>query len=102
MDQNKSGDEKLANLAIVEPLEPALAVRLNCGRRLAIATPISAVAACMLASAARTSGRRPTIEAGRPHGRSAGRGKQKTNKQFAQPPPAQTPRTEKSASQIQS
>ena len=36
---------------------PALAVNVNCGSSAAVATPISALAACSCASAERTSGR---------------------------------------------
>src|SRR5262249_11871502 len=87
MDQNRRGDQAPAKLAMAEALAPALAVRLNWGSRLAIATPISAVAACILASAARTSGRLRTMEAGRLSGRSDGRRKQANSNFSGMPSP---------------
>jgi hypothetical protein len=43
--------------AIESAVLPAFPVSVICGRRLAIATPICALAACRLASATRMSGR---------------------------------------------
>ena len=54
----KARDEqwRYTNLRAFEAV-PAFAVKVNCGSIAAIATPISALAACSCASAERTSGR---------------------------------------------
>ena len=59
-------------LAAVLALLPRLAVSVICGSRAATATPICALALCMFASAARTSGRCSTSLPGRLTGRSSG------------------------------